>query len=1003
MGLRWLLWMVLMVSLPNLGQAQAPQFTSVPVPRGVVASLAQDRTGFLWIGSGNGPLRYDGHTLRPMELQTPERRNLGWIRAFVAGADGRMWMGTEVDGLAVFEPDRNRVRLLGPAKSAPIRALAQDQLGRIWVGTMGDGLSRYDPGQNLFETLPLHGSAGRDGAIFSLLVDRQNRVWIGHGRGLARWDPGSPQARALEALEHSGGVRALLQDPQGRIWLGTGDGRLAWIDERGAVQWLATQRDGDITSLALGPLGELWVGRRQGLDRLDLHDLQWAERLQFQPGLVNGLAGNEITALLRDKDGAIWVGGFGLGLQRHRHSASIQVRGADTDPASPLSRPDIRALAVRHDGEVLAATHRGPVARLNTSLLTTGGFPGLPRGHVEALLEDPQRRIWLAGANQLVLRDSSGQLIRQWQLETGRINTLRWQPDSGLWLATESGLWRLGSLRDDRPQALPLLRPTGSAEVWATEPDGEGGLWVGSVRGLLRWRPGSPHLEAVPSDPQAPLGFGAVLGLLRSPEGTLWLDTPVAGLHRLRGWDTQGRAQFDRISERLGHGGRPFGANLRQDGRGRIWSQSFVYDPQQDRLDTLEAADGARFGTPWFFVHADMGDGRWLFGGSQGLLVVQPNRFEPRREAPQVVLADVSLEGRTLEPDALQNGLDLPPGTRSLSLRFSALDFDDPERLRYRHRLVGHDTDWTESNPGQPTLTYTQLPPGEHRLEVQARLEQGDWSGTPFALTIHQQPNLWQRIEFKGLAVLIALGGAVWLGRWRTRQLRAREALLQSLVEARTTELREASLTDPLTGLHNRRYLTQRIHQDLNLCLRLRQRTHGTPTEADLMVILLDLDHFKRINDRYGHDAGDAVLVQTAERLRQVFRSTDSLVRWGGEEFLIVTRASSRKHTAEVLDRLRSAFHHLPFKLPDGQTLNVTHSAGLAMFPLDPDAPLAWDWDHLLRLVDQCLYEAKASGRDGWVAATDCYGLHPDTLPSHHWMQDPRLSVLRSQPFRPEA
>ncbi|RZL86452.1 MAG: GGDEF domain-containing protein, partial [Variovorax sp.] len=300
--------------------------------------------------------------------------------------------------------------------------------------------------------------------------------------------------------------------------------------------------------------------------------------------------------------------------------------------------------------------------------------------------------------------------------------------------------------------------------------------------------------------------------------------------------------------------------------------------------------------------------------------------------------------------------------------------------------------------------SYGGLQPGRYRLEVYATNHHGMWGDRPLLLDIELLPAWWQT-RWAQAAALLALLGLAWaLLRWgvarRTAQLGRREAALQALVEQRTAELREASTTDPLTGLRNRRYLDSRVASDLQLALRhYTESRHRNPDdEADLLVMLMDLDHFKRINDRHGHAAGDQVLVEFARRLRTVFRESDVLVRWGGEEFLALARGGARGGATELAARFGAAVREQPFTLADGRTLPVTVSIGFAVFPLDPDTPRAWGWDATLSLADAALYAAKAQGRDGYVGVLRADGLRPEELglDGETWPDDPRLQVRRS-------
>ncbi|MBC7453606.1 MAG: GGDEF domain-containing protein, partial [Massilia sp.] len=186
--------------------------------------------------------------------------------------------------------------------------------------------------------------------------------------------------------------------------------------------------------------------------------------------------------------------------------------------------------------------------------------------------------------------------------------------------------------------------------------------------------------------------------------------------------------------------------------------------------------------------------------------------------------------------------------------------------------------------------------------------------------------------------------------------------------------LEEVSLTDQLTGLRNRRFFLQHVDADVGMSLRryddpLRQGIErDTAPGKDLVFFMVDLDHFKEVNDRHGHAGGDAVLIQMQERLREVFRESDYLIRWGGEEFLVLARATHRDDAKAVAERVRHAVADRAFVLPDGVRLHKTCSIGFACFPFLPSVPRMLSWSEVVELADQGLYLAKRSGRNAWAA-----------------------------------
>jgi len=192
-------------------------------------------------------------------------------------------------------------------------------------------------------------------------------------------------------------------------------------------------------------------------------------------------------------------------------------------------------------------------------------------------------------------------------------------------------------------------------------------------------------------------------------------------------------------------------------------------------------------------------------------------------------------------------------------------------------------------------------------------------------------------------------------------------------------ELEEVSLTDPLTGLRNRRFLTQHVVADVALAMR-RYRDwlddNGGTEGADLLFFVIDLDHFKPVNDSYGHAAGDRALAETGRRLAAVFRDSDYVVRWGGEEFLAVARGANRGDAEAIAEKIREAVAAQPFHIGEGQSVRLTCSVGVACFPFLPRDPERVEWMQIVELADLALYQAKAGGRNTWVAlfATEAMG-----------------------------
>ena len=168
-------------------------------------------------------------------------------------------------------------------------------------------------------------------------------------------------------------------------------------------------------------------------------------------------------------------------------------------------------------------------------------------------------------------------------------------------------------------------------------------------------------------------------------------------------------------------------------------------------------------------------------------------------------------------------------------------------------------------------------------------------------------------------------------------------------IELLQEKLREQATLDPLTGLYNRRYMIDMMHRELS-----RAKRENTP----ISIAIMDLDHFKNINDTFGHKGGDAVLVAMAELFLSHVRTSDIVCRYGGEEFLILMPGASIDHAAERMEELRKIIEAKSI-IHNDKTIPVTASIGVSSYPLNGE-----DDDALLLEADNMLYNSKRNGRN---------------------------------------
>ncbi|QKQ27678.1 GGDEF domain-containing protein [Candidatus Reidiella endopervernicosa] len=161
--------------------------------------------------------------------------------------------------------------------------------------------------------------------------------------------------------------------------------------------------------------------------------------------------------------------------------------------------------------------------------------------------------------------------------------------------------------------------------------------------------------------------------------------------------------------------------------------------------------------------------------------------------------------------------------------------------------------------------------------------------------------------------------------------------------------LRESTMRDAMTGLHNRRFLEEYVETLVSSNAR---------RDSDISILMLDLDYFKKVNDTYGHDAGDTVLKEISKVMKKVVRAADLVIRYGGEEFMILLQETAGEKADEVAEKIRAAVEELKVQLP-GNVLQKTISIGVSSFP--DDSETFWQ---AVKYADVALYKAKEQGRN---------------------------------------
>jgi len=957
-------------------------------------SLAQDREGFLWLGTQTGLVRWDGFRVQRY-VADPEREGSlpdGYIQSVHVDTGGRLWIGTSAGGLARYDAARDRFVSIpvgpGGLGHAHVASIVDDGAGGIWVGT-GAGLERVDAGGKVHGATSgapqLAAPALPADGVDVLLRDRQGGLWIGTREGLFY----RPDDHARLKVVHVGvptpnepSIKALYQDSAGRVWIGTRTHGAFVIATPGAAPRpiVETGPQAVLQGERVGAIVQMdddivWLGTESGgIVEVDVRRAT-TRRLRYRGDVPDSLRSDEIIAMLHERGGQIFVASGGA-LSQHdpRPHGVVTVRTIGS-----ITGLNIYHLLPRPDGKVWLGVPGGAVSIVDphtgaVSELRAGGSgqPGtLPKGRVLAMANAPDGSVYIGTQQGLYRSDGGGRTVRRVEI-AGRhpdasVWALAWRDDV-LWLGGLDGAW---AVRPAPAGPATVVRheheALGDRRVTALLPLADGTVWIGTWRGVVRLDRDGTTVERLPSDnadrTHVPNGF--VSSLLIDHAGRLWVSSFGNGIAILDHTDAGGRRWFRRLTMADGLPDNSVDV-LVQDRNGQIWMSTDLglagVHPDTLQVRRLGEADGVHVPAYWSSSGALGPEGEVLFGGINGLSIVLPDRLDTRRPLPPLAITQLMLGGRAiraLAPDASSResaALTVTPAERErgFAVEFAALDYMPAEHRRYAYQLDGFDTAWIDADTAVRRASYNNLPPGTYRLRLRAT---ADTDAANLELPVRVLPAWHQLAWVRVLGAIAVLAILAALEQARTSLLRRRQRELEAVVASRTAELRATQLqletmayNDALTDLPNRRRFNDELHRLAAL---------GKRGGAPFALLLIDLDRFKHINDTLGHDAGDALLVAAAERLRAAVRQTDCVARLGGDEFAVLLTPASDAIVGDVAQRIVESMR-APITFGT-HVMHVSASIGAAVAWRDGD-----DTEELYKKADMALYCAKEAGRDTW-------------------------------------
>lgn len=835
------------VAANSAGTVVAQYTVADGLPVNAITNLKLGRSGYLWITTFDGLVRWDGVRFTTYSIANTPGLPTNRLLTVHESRDGALWVITEQFELVQIVRRQARPIAVG----TPVRGLSEAPDGTIWLRTaQGVGVvraGRFEPVAPKLITQQAEAIAHR----------RDGSTWVAYGAGrLVRVKAARaerlPDARALRG----GYVRAMHEDPAGQFWI---------VGERGLVRWDETPTlvVAEPQRVFLGYWGPsvfadsrdqrtTWVALRTGVWRVGpgASRLEMAWRSSnplyfpllvatrdsgvlvvhggdaFRLARTTGDEAPRVTRLpltqsdpvvgLEDREGTLWIGTTAKGLLQLK-ATPVQMALRAATQRSPLT------YAVSAIGNaVWYGTSTGDLVRVDPFTGAAQAFSdrlpptsaGYPSWWVRSIVQDRTGRLWVAGNASLLRCDAPGTASMRCRRLNGEDGAPRLRDDESalalhlardgrLWMGSDAGLYVYDGLRWRREDGASVPKaPRSAVRAFAETPDGA--LWMGTLSdGLVRYAEG--RFRAVRTTDGLPANL--VRSLHVDDRGMLWVGTEGRGLAHLdpREWSPERRGRITTIDSRHGLFDDVLHMMLADDA-GRLWfnTNRGLFHVATRELRDFVAGRTARVNAVAYTERDGMAnregnggsqpagartaDGRLWFPTQQGVAIVDPSRVLRVPVPPTVVVEAVRAGDTTVT--AGDTPIAPGRGRRDLEVDYTAPSFVAPRSLRFRYRLDPYDTAWVEAG-ARRTAFYTRVPPGRYTFRVLAGTDDGRWSPEPGTVQLDITPRWWETSIARLVALLglaLAAFGAV---QWRLRLVRRRADLLEEVVTERTGALRE--------------------------------------------------------------------------------------------------------------------------------------------------------------------------------------------------------------------
>ena len=792
-------YLFLLLACHEKSSAQHLIFNKLGVEQGLsqTAALcfAQDRQGFIWVGTESGLNRFDAKSFK-IYKNDPEKQNSlsgNYILSLLSDSKGRLWIGTST-GLNLYDPKKDAFHRYkheagnpGSISNSLVRCLYEDSKGRIWVGTSG-GLNLVQEGTSLHfvKTNVSQQQTVTSEDIRAIKEDHAGQLWISSSNALIKltMSLGSTYLRTYPNPTKNGQpdpdylITSIEEDKKGQLWLGTqGAGLLKFDSHADRYTTFASEQtqqrtlpSNSIRKIRTDKKGRLWIGTQEGLVCIDPESGK-SKTYQHEPENKMSLSQNSVYAIFHDKDENTWIGtyygGVNLVFASNTPFKAIQANAQKTG----LSNNVVSSILEDDQGNLWIGTDGGGLNYVDRKTGTFSFFKhnandpeSLGSNLVKSIFRDSKGRTWVCthGGGLNMLNPDKKTFTRYKAGNTGGISsnnilTISEDVNGMLWIGTEDNGLDLFNpeskqfthygFKSDNKYRL------NANNIGAIIHDGFGQIWLGTENGLFLKKNREQGFMLFDYPFIKNTGFAASMGVR-----SLYLDSKSQVWVGTRNYGTFAINTKDNLVLQLSlqHG---FPSNnikgMVEDRQGNMWFTTdrgiCTFNVTQKEVVAYDFSDGLPGNE--FNQNATCMDSRGdIYAGSlNGLVQFTPAQIQKNESINNIVFTGLKIGNESAHPEthpqvlktAIGNTQEmiLRHGQNVFTIEFALLNFIKSSKNNYQYKLDGFEKNWNLSSSG--SATYTNLSPGKYRLLVRAANNDGVWNKKEASIFINILPPIW--------------------------------------------------------------------------------------------------------------------------------------------------------------------------------------------------------------------------------------------------------------------